>query len=153
MSMAHGLEVRVPWLDAKTIEACLSIPSSLKRRGKNGKRVLKEMLSQDLPRELTHRRKAGFLVPLESWLQDSWQPLLRLHLTEQFAEETGFFYWPVLSRMMDEQRSGKADHAYALFTLLILSVWWETWISGKRKPIFNRPAAAKATSWDTPSQD
>jgi len=153
MSMAHGLEVRVPWLDAKTIEACLSIPSSLKRRGKNGKRVLKEMLSQDLPRELTHRRKAGFLVPLESWLQDSWQPLLRLHLTEQFAEETAFFHWPVLSRMMDEQRSGKADHAYALFTLLILSVWWETWISGKRKPIFNRPAAAKATSWDTPSQD
>jgi hypothetical protein len=36
--------------------------------------------------------------------------------------ETGFFHWPVLSRMMDEQRSGKADHAYALFTLLILSV-------------------------------
>jgi asparagine synthase (glutamine-hydrolysing) len=148
MSMAHGLEVRVPWLDHETIAACLAIPASLKRRGKDGKRVLKAMLAQDLPPEITHRRKAGFLVPLESWLQDAWQPILRSHLTAEFAEESGLFDWPTLSQMLDQQRSGRADHAYALYTLLILSVWWEIWIFRKRMPSINRPPNAKPTSVD-----
>ncbi|MEQ1826847.1 MAG: asparagine synthase (glutamine-hydrolyzing) [Pirellula sp.] len=149
MSMAHGLEVRVPWLDQETVAACLAIPPQLKRQGNNGKRVLKEMLARDLPREITHRRKEGFLAPIEAWLKYAWQPMLRSHLTEQFAEETGMFRWPVLSQMLDDHRSKKVDHAYALYAILVLSLWWETWINRKRPPLVNRPRNAAPTTVDS----
>ncbi len=139
MSMAHGLEVRVPWLDHEVIAACLAMPAKWKRQGSDGKRVLKQLLSSDLPKSITHRRKAGFVIPLEAWMRSSWQPLLRFHLNERFAEETGMFRWPFLLKMMDDQRDGKADHAYSLYTLLILSIWWDTWITGRTPPICNRP--------------
>lgn len=144
MSMAHGLEVRVPWLDQEVIAACLSFPATWKRRGRNGKRVLKQLLSSDLTRDITHRRKAGFVIPLESWMRNDWQPFLRDHLHERFAQETDLFHWPVLLKMMDDQRDGRADHAYALYTLLILAIWWETWITGRTPPCCNRPTNARA---------
>lgn len=143
MSMAHGLEVRVPWLDQEVIAACLALPAKWKRQGGDGKRVLKQLLSSDLPKGITHRRKAGFVIPLEAWMRSSWQPMLRSHLNERFAEETGLFRWPVLLKMIDDQRDGKADHAYSLYTLLILSIWWDTWITGRTPPIFNRPINAQ----------
>lgn len=148
MSMAHGLEVRVPWLDQEVISACLALPTVWKRKGKNGKRVLKQLLSNDLPKPLIHRRKSGFVIPLEAWMRNAWQPLLRTHLTERFAEETDLLNWPVLSKMMDDQRDGRADHAYALYTLLILSIWWQTWITGRTPPICMHPSDARPTSFD-----
>jgi asparagine synthase (glutamine-hydrolysing) len=138
MSMAHGLEVRVPFLDHDVIACCLQIPPGLKRRGKDGKRVLKTILAKDLPRSITHRKKAGFVSPLEAWMRDAWQPFLRIHITEQFANESNLFHWSVLSRMMDEQKQGK-DHAYALYTILVLSLWWQTWIAGKLDKTICRP--------------
>lgn len=129
MSMAHSLEVRVPWLDRNVIKACLALPSSVKRAGKNGKLVLKQLLSQDLSHQLIHRRKAGFVIPIESWLRTKWQPLLHEFLDRKFCEDTGVLRWPCVERMLKEHSSRKRDHAYALFTLLIFAVWHRLWIS------------------------
>ncbi len=141
MSMAHALEVRVPFLDAEVIETCLAMPSNEKRRGKKGKLPLRRLLQNDLPAELIDRKKAGFLSPIEDWLQGPWQPLLRDLLNEEFADQTGAFQWPVLREMIDDQAARRADHAYPLFALLVLAIWWKIWINQEWPVESNRPAA------------
>jgi asparagine synthase (glutamine-hydrolysing) len=141
MSMAHSLEVRVPWLDREVLRTCLAIPPEQKRRGKRGKLPLRSLMEEDLPRDLVDRKKTGFLSPIESWLRGPWQPLLRELLSEDFADQTDAFSWPVLQQMLDTHQSRRQDNAYPLFALLILAVWWKTWISGDWAPRLNRPSA------------
>ncbi|MBM4000000.1 MAG: asparagine synthase (glutamine-hydrolyzing) [Planctomycetes bacterium] len=142
MSMAHALEVRVPWLDREVVRACLAMPSGHKRRGNKGKMVLAAMLHDDLPPAILRRRKAGFVMPLEQWLRCEWQPLLRSALTAEFAHQTGAFQWTCLESMIDEHALGRGDHAYALFTLLVMGIWWRVWITGETRRSVRRPDAA-----------
>lgn len=142
MSMAHALEVRVPLLDLEIVETCLAIPPRHKRRGKHGKLVLKNLLSPELPRHLVQRRKSGFLVPLERWLRNEWQPLLRSVLTEEFAAQTGMFRWTALQRLLQDVSAGRFDHAYTVYALLVHGLWWKMWISRELPRRVNSPPAA-----------
>jgi asparagine synthase (glutamine-hydrolysing) len=139
MSMAHSLEVRVPLLDLEVVRVCLAIPSSEKLRGKKGKLPLKQLLRGHLPDEIIDRKKAGFLIPLERWLQVEWQPLLQQFLTPEFAEMSGVIRWDGLRQMLNEQREGRGDHAYPLFALLVLGIWWQMWITRQTDVPLNRP--------------
>ena len=69
MSMAHSLEVRVPFLDDEVVRTCLAIPLNRLRRGKQGKLPLRRLLADDLSPCIVKRKKAGFLVPLERWMR------------------------------------------------------------------------------------
>ena len=142
MSMAHSLEVRVPFLDLEVVQTCLTIPPVWKRHAGRGKRVLADMLSADLPASLVNRRKSGFLIPLELWLRREWKPLLDSVLTSEFAEDTGAFHWPVLQQMLQDHADAKADHSYALFALLVLGIWWRMWITRETPPTPNRVESA-----------
>lgn len=141
MSMAHALEVRVPFLDLEVVKTCLAIPPACKRQGKRGKLVLKKMLERDVPRDLIERRKAGFIVPLERWLRSDWAPLVREFLTERFAAESGLFAWPKIETMIRRHQTGASDHAYALYALLVLAIWWRMWMTDEPLPTIRRPAA------------
>lgn len=142
MSMAHALEVRVPFLDLEVVAACLAMPADVRYRRGDGKRPLKALLARDLPSDIVHRKKGGFLAPVEQWLRGPWQPLLRRQLSAEFIAATGLLDGRVVTRLIDETSRGRGDHAYTLFTLLVLSLWWETWINGNRVPNFvRRPAA------------
>jgi len=90
---------------------------------------------------IPERRKAGFLVPLEAWMQSAWQPLLRQHLTEQFAADSGWLHWPVLHEMIEAQAARREDYAYPLFALLVLALWWRIWITGEMPVAALRPPA------------
>lgn len=69
MSMAHGLEVRVPFLDSEIVKFVLSLPESLKSSRKSHKKLLVEAMSDTLPREILHRPKHGFVLPFEHWMK------------------------------------------------------------------------------------
>ncbi|MEZ6055897.1 MAG: asparagine synthase (glutamine-hydrolyzing) [Planctomycetaceae bacterium] len=134
MSMAHGLEVRVPFLDQEVIEVCLSMPVAERRGGGRGKLPLRSLLLRDLPADLVHRKKEGFLAPIERWMQGVWRPLLEQFITEEFVEQTGLLRWKTVDEMLSRMRSGRPDDAYPLFALLMFSLWWRTWISGEQLP-------------------
>ena len=70
MSMAHGLEVRSPFLDTDLLNYAFSLPPAMKVRGFSLKRVLKEAAADLLPAEITTRRKRGFGVPLDRWFRE-----------------------------------------------------------------------------------
>ena len=129
MSMAHSLEVRVPFLDLEVVKSCLAFPPQWKRQSRDGKRVLKQFLEKDLSTNITRRKKTGFLIPLEKWLGRDWQKILHETLNRQFLEDVGMLRYEIVEQLIRQQTHGKADLAYPLFALLILGIWWRIWIT------------------------
>jgi asparagine synthase (glutamine-hydrolysing) len=71
MSMAHGLEVRVPLLSRSMVELCINLDDAAKRSLAGGKRILRRALAQDIPPQALRRPKVGLLPPVESWFNTS----------------------------------------------------------------------------------
>ena len=69
MSMAHGLEVRVPLIDHKLAHYVLALPGSWKMNGGSPKPLLVRALKDHLPDQIVHRKKRGFTIPFEQWLR------------------------------------------------------------------------------------
>jgi asparagine synthase (glutamine-hydrolysing) len=121
-SMAHGLEVRSPFLDTALIEFAARLPPSLKARGLSLKRVLKRAVSDLLPAEILERPKRGFGVPLDRWFRQDLERYtdsmlgpsarLRAHLRAEPLDE-----------LLAEHRAGHSAHGHALWTLLTLEVF------------------------------
>ncbi len=70
MSMANGVEVRVPFLDKELVEFVYKLPTEFKQRFLTSKWILKKMMEKYLPREIIYRPKTGFQVPFASWLRN-----------------------------------------------------------------------------------
>jgi len=143
MSMAHSLEVRVPLLDLELVRFCFSLPDDLKLRGRNGKYVLRRSLEEALPSDVTGRRKAGFVVPVEAWTRGPLVPMLREFLSAESLAEAGLIRPQAVETMIADHVRGRRDHAYELFALLVWSIWWRVWIDGSLSVrCVERPAAA-----------
>lgn len=119
-SMAHSLEVRVPFLDHRFVELIAGIPSGLKLSRGRSKYILKEALRPVLPDEILFRKKMGFAVPLDVWFRGS----LRDHVMDVMRgprlAQTGIFDNDYLQQLANEHASKKRDHAAILWSLLML---------------------------------
>jgi asparagine synthase (glutamine-hydrolysing) len=125
MSMAVGVETRVPFLDFDLVRVMNSISAGLKVKGKQGKYVLKKAMEPHLPREVIYRGKAGFGLPIRAWMNNS-NDLLAHYLDKARIEGQGIFNASALEQMLKEQFSGSKDHSHALLTLLTQQLWLES---------------------------
>jgi asparagine synthase (glutamine-hydrolysing) len=82
MSMAHGLEVRVPFLDHELVELVASLPGALKTQGSTPKPLLVEAVADLLPAEVVHRRKMGFALPFAGWLRGALREQVEIALLD-----------------------------------------------------------------------
>lgn len=124
MSMAVGVEARVPFLDFDLVRVMNAIPVGLKVKGRQSKYVLKKAMEPYLPREIIYREKAGFGLPLRAWLQHS-NEMVNRYLDGDRIKRQGLFKPVAVQRIIDEQMNGVADHANTLFTLLCQQIWLE----------------------------
>jgi len=122
-SMASGLELRSPMLDHEVVQLGLSLPDERKVNKRRGKRILAEAFGADLPAEVFRRPKAGFGVPIDSWLRTSLLDKLRETLLDQSFIDLGWFKRTALQRLIDDHIAGKADHRHRLWALLWLGRW------------------------------
>ncbi|NOY53152.1 MAG: asparagine synthase (glutamine-hydrolyzing) [Deltaproteobacteria bacterium] len=124
MSMANSLEVRSPLLDHKIIEYAARIPSSLKLHGTTQKYLLKRAFGEIVGKDIIHREKHGFVVPLADWLRHELRPMAEdaLFANEQMAP---YFHLPEIRTLWDRHLSGKEDHGTVLWSLFIFSLWLE----------------------------
>ena len=134
MSMANSLEVRSPFLDTELIEFAARIPSNLKLRGLTMKYILKRSVKGIVPREIVHRKKHGFGVPIGRWFRDDLRPLVRDTVLSRRAAERGYFRPDVLRRVVEEHETGRRDHGHRLWTLLTLEVWHQMFIDESARP-------------------
>jgi asparagine synthase (glutamine-hydrolysing) len=88
MSMAHGLELRVPFLDRALVEACFRIPGNKKLHGNLPKSLLLANLGVELPREIVNRPKRGFTLPFERWLRGEMRPVVEDVLLKSDWDQT-----------------------------------------------------------------
>jgi asparagine synthase (glutamine-hydrolysing) len=124
-SMAHGLEVRSPFLDHELLELTASMPARLKLKGKEKKYLLKKIAEDFLPRECIYRPKRGFSVPLDRWFRDELQPYLVRELLDPAFLGVGFSKEGVQKLLSTHARSHE-DHAGRLWALLMLKQWLGT---------------------------
>jgi asparagine synthase (glutamine-hydrolysing) len=123
MSMAHGLEVRCPFLDTDVITFAAQLPPALKARGFTLKRVLKAAVRDLLPEEILDRPKRGFGVPLDRWFRQDLRDYVSGTLGAPDARVKRHLSGEAIDRMLAEHDSGQRSHGHALWTLLTLEVF------------------------------
>ena len=121
-SMAVSLEVRAPLLDHRVVEFALGLPSSLKRRGRTTKWLLRTLLYKRVPRELIDRPKMGFGVPLGDWFRGSLRERMNSYCAGPDFEELGIRPEPI-RRLWADFQSGRAHRTDLLWQMFNLAAW------------------------------
>jgi len=123
MSMAHGLEVRAPFLDHRLAELMNRVGFELKLPGGRQKYVLRKAMERYFPADFLWRRKQGFSVPLDHWFKESLGDYLRQTLLAPGAMVTHVFRRESLERILGEHSRQVRDWSCALWTLLMFETW------------------------------
>ncbi|HEY3663142.1 MAG TPA: asparagine synthase (glutamine-hydrolyzing) [Chthoniobacterales bacterium] len=123
-SMAHSLEVRGPFLDRDVVEFASRIRPEDKLRGLTVKYVLKRAVRHLLPDEIINRRKAGFMMPVALWLQQSMRPTIEDLCSGPAVAETGLFDPVFVRQILDEHFAGRCDHRKQIYPLLCFMAWY-----------------------------
>ncbi|WP_406698040.1 asparagine synthase (glutamine-hydrolyzing) [Singulisphaera sp. Ch08] len=129
-SMAHSLECRGPLLDHRVVELAMAMPIARKLRLRNGhsKAVLKQAFAEYLPPAIRNRPKMGFGVPVDRWFRGPLKDELRSVLLDPVSLNRGHFRPEAIATLIDEHVQNKRDHAYKLWTLLVLELWFRNHI-------------------------
>lgn len=125
MSMAHSLEVRVPLLDLRLVEFMSQVSSDLKVRRMTLKYLLRRVARRVLPKEIFARKKAGFTVPIASWVKGDLKDMVREHLSPQRLAAQGIFDPHAVEGLLDAHYRGTRNHSHNIWTLLMFSLWYE----------------------------
>jgi asparagine synthase (glutamine-hydrolysing) len=128
MSMAEGVEVRVPFLDLDLVDFAARIPLVIKQRGSEGKWILKKAMESYLPPEVIYRPKSGFGAPLRRWMQHDLRELLGDLLSADSLQRRGLFEPAAVQRLIANNYSGKVDASYTLLSLLCIEIWCRTYL-------------------------
>lgn len=131
MSMAAGVEVRVPFLDPELVEFAARIPNSMKLRGRNGKWILKKAMEPFLPQEVVYRPKTGFGAPLRRWLRVELRDWLAETLSPERIRHRGLFRPEAVQKLIAHNAQGRVDATYTLFSLACIEVWCRRFQDGQ----------------------
>lgn len=127
MSMAHGLEVRSPFLDPALVEFAFSLEAKYKIDKTAQKKILKQSCAHLLPPEILNRKKHGFETPVQQWLQGVLRKRVdELLLDEQFITEQGLFDFGTMRQTVNKALSpDPGDTTAVVWALLIFNHWYK----------------------------
>jgi asparagine synthase (glutamine-hydrolysing) len=123
MSMAVGVEVRVPFLDLDLVEFAATIPSNMKQRGREGKWILKKTMEPYLPHDVIYRPKTGFGGPVRRWMQHELRDLVSDLLSVTSLKNRGLFDPEAVQRLIKANDDGVIDGSYTLLSLVCVEFW------------------------------
>lgn len=132
-SMMVSLEVRVPILDHHLVEFAATIPPELKIKGMNTKYIMKKAAERLIPKEVIYRPKQGFGVPIGSWIKKDWSEMAHELVLSDRAVKRNNFNPKFLETVMSEHRSGRRDHNYIIWTLMMLELWYREMIDKQQR--------------------
>ncbi len=124
MSMAHSLEVRVPYLDRKVFEAARSLPSVCKQKGQVSKELFRQVAARHLPWDTSQRKKLGFPVPLGAFLGSA---MGKEKLAEAFSSPAAkkYFQPEALKELLDGKGCGQGRTNYKIWTIYAFLTWYK----------------------------
>lgn len=128
MSMAVGVEVRVPLLDLDLMKFSSQIPDDLRQRGAHSKWIFKKAMEPYLPHSVIYRPKTGFGAPLRRWMRHELRELLGDILSVDSLTKRGLFNPQAVQNMIRANDSGQIDASYTLLSLLTIEIWCRAFI-------------------------
>ncbi len=123
-SMAHSLEVRVPFLAHTFVDFATSVPVGLKLRGSTGKYLVRKAVEPWLPPGFLDRPKQGFAVPLASWVRGDLGRYAESAWRDARADEARALRPEAVTALFAEHRAGRADRSQMLYALAMFALWW-----------------------------
>lgn len=126
MTMAHSLEGRAPFLDHELAGWAARLPESMKVHGRTGKYLLRKAFAEDLPPRVHARGKQGFGIPLNAWFRGPLAEWAAEVILEPRGSLNDWFEYQPRQQLLEEHRSGKANHGKRIYALLILGLWRQT---------------------------
>jgi asparagine synthase (glutamine-hydrolysing) len=124
-SMAHSLELRVPFLDRRVAEFALGLATPLKVRRLAKKRLLRRALAPLLPDEILRGPKQGFSIPLAAWLRGPLEPFAREVLSPATLARQGCLDPAAVAPLLDRHCSGREDLSRQLWGLMAFTLWFD----------------------------
>lgn len=129
MTMAHSLELRVPFLDHTMVEFAASLPVGMKvRRNLDGsysaKHILRKAFATRIPEEIVNRPKMGFPVPLKRLFDGELAELVQDVFTSRSLKESGLFDMDAI-RSLARPADPRRDHSHQLWSLLVFGLWYD----------------------------
>ncbi|MDQ7904271.1 asparagine synthase (glutamine-hydrolyzing) [Phytohabitans sp. ZYX-F-186] len=145
ISMAHSLEVRVPFLDKDVFEVASTLPVGLKLppRSNATKYALRRALDGVVPPPIVNRRKLGFPTPTRVWLRGEMYEWARHILATSGAGE--LLDLGYAEDLLEDHRRGEADHSRKVWTVLVFCVWYGVFVDGTIDPGIERNQSALLT--------
>jgi asparagine synthase (glutamine-hydrolysing) len=131
MSMALGLEVRVPLLDPDLVRFAARIPSKWKQKGNTGKAIFKKAMEPYLPKSIIYRPKTGFGAPLRRWLHNELQEFVRDTLSASALSRRGIFDASAVDKLLRADKEGRIDGSYTIFSILCIELWAKIFVDGR----------------------
>lgn len=129
-SMAVGLELRAPLMDYELAEFCWELPLNMKIKGTTGKLLLRHLLKQYVPQNLTHGPKQHFGLPLDEWLNGPLKGWANDMLSVEQLKKQNYLDAELVSKAWQVYQSGKRDKvsAKAIWTALMFQSWSQRWL-------------------------
>ncbi len=131
MSMAHSIELRVPFLDKEVIKVASSLPKLQRVNKVDTKYALRKAAGEILPEEWANRPKVGFPVPIRHWFrtQDNYNRI-KIKFTSDTANT--FFHTDQLMSYLDEHFQNKANHARYIWTVFVFLTWYDVYFVNEK---------------------
>lgn len=133
MSMAVGVEARVPYLDTDLVRFAQRIPPSLKYKNGQTKYILKKVAERYLPREIIYRPKTGFGAPVRKWVMEDMAEMMENRLSKENLERYGVFDYEKVWELINKNKSGEIDASYTIWAILAISSWVTQFSKNKNK--------------------
>lgn len=130
MSMAVGVETRVPYLDTELVRLSSQLPASLKMKGTTTKYILRKVAEDYLPHDVIYRPKTGFGAPLRGWVKNEMREMVNDQLSEANLKRRGLFNAGAVREMIDKNQKGKLDASYTIWSLLSIESWLRQFVDG-----------------------
>jgi asparagine synthase (glutamine-hydrolysing) len=124
-SMAHSLELRVPFLDNEVAAMALGLATPLKVRGLAKKRLLRQALAPLLPKEVLRGPKQGFSIPVAAWLRGPLQGFARETLSAETLSRQGWLDPATVNTLLDRHCAGREDLSRQLWGLIAFTLWFD----------------------------
>ncbi|MCR2821778.1 asparagine synthase (glutamine-hydrolyzing) [Lederbergia panacisoli] len=129
MTMAHSLELRVPFLDKEVFNVASNIPTSLKTAEGTTKYILRKAAEGIVPDHVLNRKKLGFPVPIRHWLKNEMHDWVKNIIKDSDTDH--LINKQYVLNLLEDHCQGKMDYSRKIWTVIVFMIWHSVYMENQ----------------------